>query len=86
MGKNDNLMWDIFDLFKPLAVIAYTDTIHDKYCFLYESILLSIIEFRYQKSSKSDIEKIFEDFQDETMFMKNMNKKYSKSHPMQIYI
>ena len=85
MGKNDDLMDDIYALFSPMAVFAYTDVIHDKYCFLYESILLTMLEHKYVKGTSRISQEFFWDFQDETMFMKNMNKKFVNNHPMEFF-
>ncbi|PSW44830.1 hypothetical protein C0W40_08010 [Photobacterium leiognathi subsp. mandapamensis] len=55
---------------------------YDRFCFLNESILLTSIEHKFNRGRQSFTLNDFFDFQVETDFMKNMNGKYVKLHPM----
>lgn len=79
IGKNTSLCLDYKDAFQARALFAYRHVMLDQYCFLYDSLLLTSMEKR--KLSKS----MFEDYQKDTFFLKNLNLKGVKSHPMVMY-
>lgn len=66
-------------------MFAYKHEVLDKYCFLYESILLSSIDYLWNEKNKSFNQSQFENFKKNTAFMKNMNMKGVKSHPLEMF-
>ncbi|MBL0494100.1 hypothetical protein JD538_13855 [Aeromonas veronii] len=57
----------------------------NRFCFLNESILLSSIEHKFNRGKNSFTENDFGEFQVQTDFMKNMNEKHVKLHPMVMF-
>ena len=80
MATNDDVCFKIKKLLFAKRIFAYRHIMQDRFCFLNESILLTLIE---QKDSFN--QKDFEDFQEKTKFMKNINQKHVKLHPMKMY-
>ena len=78
IGSNETLCKQLGNLFDASYLFAYRHEVYDRFCFLNESILLTCIEHAAGKNAKFS----FEEFQYQTMFMKNMNKKKAKLHPM----
>jgi len=84
IGKNKALSEALKDSFNAEALFAYRHEMLDKFCFLNESILLTSIEHQLERG-KSFTENSFIDFVVNTEFLKNMNEKGVKSHPMEMY-
>lgn len=57
----------------------------DRFCFLNESILLTSIEHKFNRGKGSFTGNDFIEFQIQTDFMKNMNEKHVKLHPMVMF-
>jgi len=87
IGASEETALQLKDYLKADILFAYQYEMSDRYCFLYESILLSSIEhFKSKKNGEGSFtRKHFELFQEETMFMKNMNLKGVKKHPMLMF-
>lgn len=81
IGQNEKLCEQYKSFFGAQAVFAYKHLMSDRFCFLNESILLTMLSHHFSKKNVFSI-KNFEDFQSKTLFMKNMNQEYVKSHPM----
>lgn len=81
IGKNEELSNDFKKYFGALRLFAYREIMFDRFCFLNESILLTMME----KSLSSFTEAAFIDFQVKTDFLKNLNKKSVKNHPMVMF-
>ena len=81
IGKNLALCQSFKDYFQADAVFAYKHLMSDRFCFLNESILLTMISHHFVKRN-SFTQKNFEDFEAKTLFMKNMNQEHVKTHPM----
>lgn len=84
IGKNKALSEALKGSFNAEALFAYKHLMQDKFCFLNESILLTSIEHQLERG-KSFTENTFIDFAVNTEFLKNMNEKGVKSHPMEMY-
>ncbi|WED22819.1 hypothetical protein L3Q72_05350 [Vibrio sp. JC009] len=82
IGKNEQLCEDFKSYFSAQAVFAYRHLMLDRYCFLNESILLTSMEHQFNRGKKSFTYNDFINFQLQTDFMKNMNEKHVKLHPM----
>ncbi|MEE9339153.1 MAG: hypothetical protein V3U87_13825 [Methylococcaceae bacterium] len=81
IGKTE-LPSTLKDYFSAQAFFSYRHLMYDRFCFLYESILLTLIEHKQMKGKKNFTDNDFLNFQSETDFMKNMNEKNVKLHPM----
>lgn len=77
IGKFGHLCVDYKNLFMAKNVFAYRHAMFDRYCFLNESILLTMME-QTNRFSEGD----FQSFKEKTLFMKNLNHKHVKLHPM----
>lgn len=84
IGKNKVLSEALKDSFNAKALFAYKHLMLDKYCFLNESILLSAIEHQFERG-KSFTKNTFNGFLSNTEFLKNMNEKGVRTHPMAMY-
>ncbi|WP_200882632.1 hypothetical protein [Methylobacter sp. BBA5.1] len=82
IGNNESLTQDFKNYFSAQALFSYRHIMHDRFCFLNESILLTSIEHRFNQGKPSFTINDFIDFQSKTDFMKNMNGKHVKLHPM----
>jgi hypothetical protein len=82
IGKNEDLAQKLKSYFNSQVLFAYRHLMSDRFCFLNESILLTSIEHAFNKGKLSFTENNFIDFQIQTDFMKNMNEKHVKLHPM----
>lgn len=81
IGNNEKLLISMQNLFNSKMIFAYKQIMYDSYCFIHESILLSLIEEKCRK--KQDfVESDFNNFLSNTEFMKNMNRRNVKNHPM----
>ena len=79
IGESDELCLAYKEAFQAKALFAYKHAMQDRYCFLYDSILLTSIE-KYGATKT-----MFESYQENTLFMKNLNQKGVKKHPMVMY-
>ena len=82
IGKNEDLSQELKSYFSANALFSYRHLMYDRFCFLNESILLTSIEHKLTRGKQSFTWNDFLEFQAETDFMKNMNGKYVKLHPM----
>ena len=80
MGINGSLCNSIKTKFEAKRLFAYRHEMEDRFCYLNEAILLTLLE-----KKKNFTEKDFEKFKASTVFMKNLNKKGVKMHPMEMY-
>lgn len=80
IGSNPKLCDGFLSKFNAKKLFAYLHVMEDRFCYLNESILLTLMQ---EKSSfgKRD----FESFQENTAFMKNLNAKGVKKHPMVMF-
>ena len=84
MGKNIDLCHRLKNFFKADYLFTYQHLMCDRFCFLYESILLTTMEHKTQaKNSFTDND--FFNFKMQTDFMKNMNQKGVKNHPFLMF-
>ncbi|WP_337842056.1 hypothetical protein [Rheinheimera sp.] len=82
IGKNEELTRGFKSYFKSQVIFSYRHLMSDRFCFLNESILLTTIEHLFNKGKLSFTQNDFINFQVKTEFMKNMNEKHVKLHPM----
>lgn len=82
IGKNKELAQNLKSYFNSQALFSYRNVMSDRFCFLYESILITLIDHLFQNGKNSFTENDFLNFQIKTDFMKNMNEKNVKIHPM----
>nr|WP_320135556.1 hypothetical protein [uncultured Amphritea sp.] len=82
MGKNETLSQELKSYFSAQALFSYRHIMYDTFCFLNESILLISINHKSSKGRQSFTSKDFNEFQSGTGFLKNINSKYVKLHPM----
>lgn len=82
IGKNERLTQNLKAYFNSQVLFSYRHLMFDRFCFLNESILLTKIEHIFERGKNSFTEKDFMNFQHETDFLKNMNGKNVKLHPM----
>ncbi|WP_394166700.1 hypothetical protein [Photobacterium piscicola] len=82
IGKNEKLSENLKSYFSAQAVFSYRHLMSDRFCFLNESILLTSMEHKFNRGRLIFTFNDFIDFQVETDFMKNMNEKHVKLHPM----
>lgn len=85
IGKSENLSNSIKTQFKAKALFAYQHIMHDRFCFLNESILLTMIDHKFEKGQLKFTKNNFGDFVEQTHFMKNMNQKGVKKHPLLMF-
>jgi hypothetical protein len=78
IGKSLDRCSQYKTFFSAESVFAYRHIMCDSYCFLNESILLSVLA---DTKGKIDFAG-FDEFKRNTLFMKNMNQKRVKLHPM----
>lgn len=81
IGKKASLCEEYKKYFNADAVFAYRHLMSDRFCFLNESILLTIISHHFISKNSFSL-KNFEEFKEKTSFMKNMNQSHVKKHPM----
>lgn len=81
IGKNEELSLGFKNYFDAAKVFAYRELMYDRFCFLNESILLTMME----SSTNNFTDASFRDFQVKTDFLKNLNKKSVKNHPMVMF-
>ncbi len=81
IGKNAELTLAFKQYFAAFRLFAYTELMYDRFCFLNESILLTLME----KAGNNFTDSQFADFQSKTDFLKNLNKKHVKNHPMVMF-
>jgi hypothetical protein len=85
IGKNVELCYSFREFFNAKHIFAYKHEVLDKYCFLYESILLSTIDYLWNEKNKAFTLTQFDEYQKNTAFMKNMNMKNVKTHPLVMF-
>lgn len=85
MGKSELLAQRIKSALGAEYLFAYKHLMLDRFCFLNESILLTMMENILSKGKRAFTNKDFIDFQVNTEFLKNMNGKHVKSHSMVMY-
>ncbi|MGZ3745463.1 MAG: hypothetical protein ACXVBQ_16485 [Pseudobdellovibrionaceae bacterium] len=83
IGKNKKLSENLRHFFYAQCLFAYRHKMEDRFCFLNESILVTLIDHINEKRIFTSAD--FKSFQDETAFMKNINKVNVKKHPMEMY-
>lgn len=81
IGKNQSLVQNMQKFFNAKMVFAYKYSVYDYYCFLNESILLSLVAKRIEKNLNFT-PRHFSAFLKNTNFMKNNNIEKIKNHPM----
>lgn len=82
IGRNRALAADFKECFGAEMLFSYRHLMSDRFCFLNESVLLTMIEHCFDKKDRFTRDGDFKRFQDNTAFMKNMNEAYVKHHPM----
>jgi len=82
IGKNERLLEKLKLYFNSKILISYRHLMYDRFCFLNESILFTYMEHSFEKGKSSFTHNDFINFQCDTDFMKNMNEKHVKLHPM----
>jgi len=80
LGNSEEICNSYKELFGARNIFAYRHEMEDRFCFLNESILLTLMQDKKRFSKKS-----FESFQKKTGFMKNLNQAYVRMHPMVMY-
>jgi hypothetical protein len=85
MANNEELCSDLAKSFQAKRLFAYHHLMHDKYCFLCESILLTLIDEKENVKMGTFGDTDFRLFLGNTDFIKNLNQKYVKTHPMAMY-
>lgn len=83
IANNDELCRELKRNLQAKRLFAYRHNMLDAFCFLNESILLNQIE--QIETSRGFTTKDFIEFQENTRFMKNLNQKHVKSHPMKMF-
>lgn len=84
IGKNKDLTQEFKSYFSAQTLFSYRHLMYDRFCFLNESILLTSMEHKFNNGKQSFTHNDFIDFQLNTEFMKNMNEKHVKLHPMEM--
>lgn len=85
IGKNLDLSYHLKNYFSAEMLFSYRHLMHDRFCFLNESILLTMIEHAHSKKSRFTQDVDFRKFLEKTEFMKNMNEANVKTHPLVMY-
>lgn len=81
IGKNPELAANIKESLKANNLFAYQHDVQDRCCFLFESMLLTLIEHRLITHASFGRAQ-FNDFLASTDFLKTINKAYAREHPM----
>lgn len=79
IGGNKKLAEEIKKFFGAKYLFAYQQIVEDRFCFLNESILLTMMD---RNTRLAFTENKFSSFQLQTHFMKNMNQSGVKNHPL----
>lgn len=85
IGGNESLATSIKLSFAAHTLFAYRHEIEDRFCFLNESILLTMMGHKRENGKKSFTSGDFDDFVEKTRFMKNINQKSVKTHPLVMF-
>jgi hypothetical protein len=85
IGKNKTLADAIKSQFSAKNLFAYQHVVEDRFCFLNESILLTMMDHLFENGRKSYTENDFFDFTFSTDFMKNINCARVRNHPMLMF-
>lgn len=65
-------------------LFAYQHIMQDRFCYINESILLSLVAKKIAKNTNFTAAD-FNKFMDDTVFLKNLNRKYVRPHPMLMF-
>ncbi len=84
IGKDSKLIEKIKYLFSANAIFAYQHIMEDRFFFLNESILLTMMDKKFTKG-KNFTNTNFDEFIKKTIFMKNMNAAYVQEHPLLMF-
>ena len=82
MAKNTKQCQEFRDVFRARELLTYYELMYDQYCFLNESILLTLM---HKNKNRAISQFDFVKFKSLTDFMKTLNKKGAKRHPMEIF-
>jgi hypothetical protein len=86
IGGNKRLATSIKSSFAANTLFAYRHVIEDRFCFLNESILLTMLGHNLEtERKKSFTRNDFDDFSKKTNFMKNINQKSVRTHPLVMF-
>ncbi len=85
IGMNEKLAMAIKSQFSAKNLFAYQHVVEDRFCFLNESIMLTMMEHLFESGRKSYTEYDFINFTVATDFMKNINCAKVKNHPMLMF-
>jgi len=85
IGGDPKLAAALKNAFAAKNLFAYQHAMEDRFCFLNEAILLTMLGHHLEKGGKKFTDNHFLDFTIETDFMKNMNQKGVKNHPMVMF-
>jgi hypothetical protein len=85
IGKNTKLSKGLKEFFGAKHLFSYQHIMEDRFCFLNESILLTMIDRTFENGRLTFTENNFSEFCLQTDFMKNMNKKGVKQHPLLMF-
>lgn len=77
IGRNTKLLQQYKTALKAKRIFAYKHDVSDEYCFLFESILMEFISRNINFNEKN-----FDEYREATSFLKNINSKNVKTHPM----
>lgn len=84
MARNDDMCKSLKNIFCAKRLFAYNEEVQDRICFLNESILLMLIAKKLSKQ-RNFAAGDFLDFKENTNFMKTLNKRNARVHPMEMY-
>lgn len=82
IGNNRKLSIGLKGIFDAKILFSYRHVMYDTFCYLNESILLTMIN---DNANQNFTENNFRNFTKETGFMKNMNQKGVRTHPMKMF-
>lgn len=81
LAKNHELCMGFKEFFGAERLFGYKTVVDDQFCFLNESLLLSMIEINRKNFGYDQ----FLEFQEKTEFLRALNKKRYKNHPMVMF-
>lgn len=84
IGKDPVLAANIKTSLNADNLFAYQHDVEDRFCFLFESMLLTMVEHRLQRKTSFGSAQ-FEEFLNSTDFLKTINKPYAREHPMKFF-
>jgi hypothetical protein len=81
IGADAQLSTNIKNSLRAQNLFAYQHEMEDRFCFLFESMLLTLIDHRFERhASFGKVQ--FDEFKASTDFLKNINKPYAREHPL----